>query len=92
MKKLIITLVCIAISLNISAQKYKPQPWSLSTSLGYIEVVNPYSGSNLWTSVNVGYSVKKWSFGTWVGYNYWIKGKQQDFRVGVSTNYTIKKW
>ena len=92
MKKLIILIVCAVLSLTASAQKSKPQRWSLSTSLGYINVAVPYSGSNVWTSVNIGYGVKKWSFGAWAGCNYWVKGKQPDFRVGISTNYTIKKW
>lgn len=92
MKKLIILIVCAVLSLTASAQKIKPQRWSLSTSLGYINVAVPYSGSNVWTSVNIGYGVKKWSFGAWAGCNYWVKGKQPDFRVGISTNYTIKKW
>lgn len=92
MKKITLILLYVVISLTAFSQTKKPQPWSLSTSVGYINVISPYSGSNVWTSVNVGYSVKKWSFVTWVGGNYWVKGKQPDFRVGVSTNYTIKKW
>lgn len=92
MKKLIVLLVCSVLSLTAFSQKTKPQPWSLSTSLGYINVAAPYSGSNIWSSLNINYNVKKWSFGTWIGGNYWVKGKQPDFRVGISTNYTIKKW
>ena len=92
MKKLIVILLCMVISLAASAQKSKPQHWSLSTSIGYINVTLPYSGHNVWTSVNIGYGIKRWSFGTWVGCNYWVKEKQPDFRVGISTNYTIKKW
>jgi len=90
MKKIIILLICLVTALSSSAQK--PQRWTLSTSVGYINVIKPYSGSNVWSSLNINYNVKKWSFGAWVGCNYWINGKQPDFRVGISTNYTIKKW
>ena len=92
MKKLTILLIFLISSLITFSQTSKPQRWALSTSVGYINVVKPYSGSNVWSSLNINYSVKKWSFGAWAGCNYWINGKQPDFRVGISTNYTIKKW
>jgi hypothetical protein len=75
----------------------KPKPWSLSGSIGYINVstikkpVSRYQ-SNVWSSLNLNYSVQKWSFGTWAGANYHTNGKQPDFRCGVTVNYTIIKW
>ena len=92
MKKLITVIACLMLMATSFSQKPKQQRWVLSTSIGYINVLSPYSGSNVWSSVNIGYNVKKWSFVTWAGCNYWVKGKQPDFRVGISTNYTIKKW
>ena len=75
----------------------KPKPWSLSASVGYINVstikqpVSIYQ-SNSWTSLNINYSTSKWSFGGWAGANYWIDSKQPDLRLGFSITRTIKKW
>ena len=77
--------------------KAKEQRWALSTTTGYINVSNfrPSGAayqSNVWSSLNMNYSVQKWSFGTWAGANYYTNGKQPDFRFGFTVNYTIKKW
>ena len=75
----------------------KPKSWSLSGSIGYINVstikqpVSRYQ-SNTWTSLNINYSTSKWSFGGWAGANYWIDSKQPDLRLGFSITRTIKKW
>jgi hypothetical protein len=103
MKKVLLVLI-ILINVNLSQaqqnsiESIQPiQSWSLSTSVGYINVSNPglhqlKLQSNVWSSINVNYSSKKWSFGTWVGANYWMNGKQPDFRLGLTTTYTIIKW
>jgi hypothetical protein len=77
--------------------KIKKQPWALSANAGYINVSNikpagPRYQSNGWSSLCVSYSVQNWSFGTWAGANYYINGKQPDFRLGFTVTYTIKKW
>ena len=75
----------------------KPKNWSLSATVGYINVstikepVSRYQ-SNTWTSLNINYSTNKWSFGGWAGTNYWIDSKQPDLRLGFSVTRTIKKW
>ena len=104
MKKL---LLIILLSLGCSflysqtlpneAFKIKKQPWALSSNAGYINVSNikpagPRYQSNGWSSLCVSYSVQKWSFATWAGANYYINGKQPDFRLGFTITYTIKKW
>lgn len=66
--------------------------WSLGTSLGYINITKPSLGNNIWGSVNLSYSKKRWNITLWAGSNIWIEGKQPDLRVGVSTNYTVLKW
>lgn len=70
----------------------REQPWSLSTSLGYINIPQPNLGNNVWGSVNIGYSKKNWNMTFWTGTNYWIEGRQPDLRIGLSTTYTIIKW
>ena len=77
--------------------KIKKQPWALNANAGYINVSNikpagPRYQSNGWSSLCVSYSVQNWSFATWAGANYYINGKQPDFRLGFTVTYTIKKW
>ena len=102
MKKFILLAAFALISnLGISQccrdSKKVNQPWSLSASVGYINVstikqpVSIYQ-SNSWTSLNINYSTSKWSFGGWAGANYWIDSKQPDLRLGFSVTCTIKKW
>ena len=83
-------------SLKIKQQKCENKPnlkgWSLSTSLGYINIPQPNLGNNVWGSVNLGYSKKNWNVTLWTGTNFWIEGRQPDLRIGVSTTYTILKW
>ena len=75
----------------------KPKNWSLSSSVGYVNVstikqpIVRYQ-SNIWGSLNINYSTNKWSFGGWAGTNYWIDSKQPDLRLGFSVTRTIKKW
>ena len=57
-----------------------------------IKSAGPRYQSNGWSSLCVSYSVQKWSFATWAGANYYINGKQPDFRLGFTITYTIKKW
>jgi len=101
MKKLILSISFALLSNLAISQSYKglekiSQPWALSTSLGYINVSGPINElkyqSNTWASLNLSYSTNKWTFGAWTGANYWINGKQPDFRIGITTTYTIKKW
>jgi hypothetical protein len=103
MKKLLLVallfLSCFCYTQTISCESFKAKPknWSLSTSIGYINVstikkpVSRYQ-SNTWTSLNINYSTSKWSFGGWAGANYWIDSKQPDLRLGFSVTRTLKKW
>ena len=103
MKKLLLVALlflscfCYAQTTHCESFKVKEQRWSLSGSVGYINVytikkpVSRYQ-SNTWTSLNINYSTSKWSFGGWVGANYWIDSKQPDLRLGFSITRTIKKW
>lgn len=104
MKKILLLSALVINSYLLQAQnnsqsltKKTTQHWSLSTSVGYINVSNPglYQlklQSNVWSSINVNYTLKKWSFGVWTGANYWTNGKQPDLRLGLTTTYTIIKW
>ena len=99
MKKIIVCIILTLFSYISFTQicTPKPKPWSLSGSVGYINVStlkNPVSRyqSNTWTSLNINYSTSKWSFGGWAGANYWIDSKQPDLRLGFSITRTIKKW
>ena len=103
MKKLLLVALlflscfCYAQTTHCESFKAKEQRWALSTTAGYINVSNfrPVGAayqSNVWSSLNLNYSVRKWSFGTWAGANYYTNGNQPDFRFGVTVNYTIKKW
>ena len=94
---LFLSCFCYAQTTHCESFKVKEQRWALSTTAGYINVSNfrPAGAayqSNVWSSLNLNYSVRKWSFGTWAGANYYTNGKQPDFRFGVTVNYTIKKW
>ena len=99
MKKIIacITLTLFSYTSFTQICTTKLKPWSLSASVGYINVstikqpISRYQ-SNTWTSLNINYSTSKWSFGGWVGANYWIDSKQPDLRLGFSITRTIKKW
>jgi hypothetical protein len=98
-KLLLITLLSLGCSFLYSQTlpNIKKQHWVLSASAGYINVSNirpagPTYQSNGWSSLNLNYNIKKWSFGTWAGANYYINGNQPDFRFGISVTYTIKKW
>jgi hypothetical protein len=66
--------------------------WSVSTTVGYINIPNPNLGNNVWGSVNLGYTKNNWNFTLWSGTNYWIDEKKPDLRLGISTTYTIFKW
>ena len=99
MKKIITGIIFTLFSYIVYSQcpPKSLKPWVLSTSAGYINVSNirpagPTYQSNGWSSLNLNYNIKKWSFGTWAGANYYINGKQPDFRFGISVTYTIKKW
>ena len=100
MKKILLLTFVILNTYLLQAQDSinKPiQHWALSTSIGYINVSNTglYQlkfQSNTWSSININYSAKKWSFGAWAGANYWIDGRQPDLRLGLTTTYTIIKW
>jgi len=99
MKKIIVCIILTLFSYTSFTQICTPKPknWSLSASVGYINVstirqpVLRYQ-SNSWTSLNINYSTSKWSFGGWAGANYWIDSKQPDLRLGFSVTRTIKKW
>ena len=99
MKKIIacITLTLFSYTSFTQICTTKLKPWSLSASVGYINVstikqpISRYQ-SNTWTSLNISYSTSKWSFGGWTGANYWIDSKQPDLRLGFSVTRTIKKW
>ena len=99
MKKIIacITLTLFSYTSFTQICTTKLKPWSLSASVGYINVstikqpISRYQ-SNTWTSLNINYSTSKWSFGGWTGANYWIDSKQPDLRLGFSVTRTIKKW
>ena len=66
--------------------------FSISSTMGYINIPSPNLGNNVWVSGNLGYSKKNWNFVFWTGANYWIEGRQPDLRLGISTTYTWFKW
>jgi hypothetical protein len=93
---IITTLICYTSFTQVCCTP-KPKNWSLSSSVGYVNVstikqpIVRYQ-SNIWGSLNINYSTSKWSYGGWVGTNYWVNGKQPDLRGGFSITRTIKKW
>jgi hypothetical protein len=67
---LFLSCFCYAQTTPCESFKTKEQRWALSTTAGYINVSNfrPVGAayqSNVWSSLNLNYSVQKWSFGTW---------------------------
>jgi len=102
-KLLLVILTCLSCSFLYAQHtpcetfKIKQQRWALSASAGYINVssirpAGPVYQSNGWSSLNLNYSIQRWSFGTWAGANYWVNAKQPDLRLGFTVTYTIKKW
>lgn len=98
-KKIITCIILTLFSYTVYGQctPKSLKPWVLSTSAGYVNVSNikPKGAtyqSNGWSSLNLNYNIKKWSFGTWAGTNYYINGNQLDLRFGISITYTIKRW
>ena len=98
-KKIITCIILTLFSYTVYGQctPKSLKPWVLSTSVGYVNVSNikpkgtTYQ-SNGWSSLNLNYNIKNWSFGTWAGANYYINGNQPDLRFGISITYTIKRW